>query len=146
MPNVVLGGFGIVIGLICAAIGVPFLHTMIILVVAFFVLKYVPIFGFAAPLSFTVPQLIKDMARASRLPVDTVPWAFFEKYGSIIVGQAKLLSPRKLEQAEFAAACARELVKDMRSRVVKAPDEWDTHVAMRRTSWTIGQTYKYPVT
>jgi hypothetical protein len=81
--------------------------------------------------------LIKDMARASGQPVDTVPWAFFEKYGSIVVGQAKLLSPRKLEQAEFAAACARELVEDMRSRTVKAPQEWDTHLAMRRTSWTI---------
>jgi hypothetical protein len=54
-----------------------------------------------------------------------------------VVEQAKLLSPRKLEQAEFAAACARELVEDMLSGAVKTPPEWGTHVAMRRTSWTL---------
>jgi hypothetical protein len=137
MPNIVLGVAGIVVGLICVPLGAPFLPTLLVLVVAFLVLKYVPILGFLAPLSFSVPQLIKDMARARQLPVDTMPWAFFEMYGSVVVGQAKLLSPRKLQQAEFAAACSRELVDDMLSRAVKTPQDWDKHVAMRRTSWTI---------
>jgi hypothetical protein len=81
MPNIILGAIGIVIGIICAALGASFLLTLAILASAFFVLKYVPILGFVAPLSFTVPQLIKDLARARHLPVDVIPWVFFEFYG-----------------------------------------------------------------
>jgi hypothetical protein len=137
MPNIVLGAAGVVIGFICAALGASFLLTMLIIVLAFLFLKFVPILGTTAPLSYSIPQLIKDLARARRLPVNTIPWAFFEGYGSIVVGQAKLLSPRKPQQAEFAVACARDLVDDMCAGTVKTPEEWNTHVATRRISWAI---------
>jgi hypothetical protein len=88
--------------------------------------------GFIAPLSYTIPQAIKDLAKSRGLPVDTIAWAFFERYGSIIVGQAKLHSSRKIDQMHFAVACVGELVDDMELGAVRAPGDWESHLDFQR--------------
>src|SRR5215469_2529923 len=105
------------------------LTLLVVVVIALLVARFAG--GVIAPLSYSIPQNIKDRARSNGLSVETIPWAFFEEYGSIIVGQAKLLSPRKFEQANFAVACVRELVMDMRQGTVKPPPEWQHHLELR---------------
>ena len=106
---------------------------LLYIIIAAFALFMFPKFavvvaGIVSPLSYSIPQLIKDKARARNISVEAIPWAFFEQYGSIIVSQAKLLSPRKMDQAQFASECVHQLVTDMDNFKVKTPSEWEEYI------------------